>query len=77
VFRRLQAAHKAEGTDPNAREALLDDEYYRGMTAYDQQWQQLSGKVWEENYVRRGCATCGDVAPLPEVPRPAPATANS
>jgi len=62
--------HEPDPTDPNAREALLDEEYYRGLAAYDREWQALSGQVWEEHYQRRGCSACGDIAPLPEVPRP-------
>ncbi len=69
TLRRLMALHEPEPTDPNAREALFDKEYSRGMAAYGRNWQKLSGQVWEQHYLRRGCAECRDVAPLPEVPR--------
>jgi len=74
---RLMALHEPEPTDPNAREALLDEEYHRRLAEYDRQWQALSGKVWEQHYLRRGCSAGGDIAPLPEVPRPTTVTANS
>jgi len=77
TLRRLMAMHEPEPTDPNAREALLDEEYYRGLAVYDREWQALSGQVWEEHYQRWGCPQGSDITPLPEVPRPTVVTAKS
>jgi hypothetical protein len=77
TFRRLITLHKPEPTDPNAREALNDEEYSRGLAAYGRKWNELSGKVWEQHYLRRGCTACRDIAPLPAAPHLTAATANS
>lgn len=51
-LRRLIAQYEPDPTDVNAREALLDKEYARGMIKYDEDYKALSDPVWEEQYLR-------------------------
>ncbi len=51
-LRTLIAQHEPEPTDENARKALLDPEYARGMEEYDLAYQALSGLIWEKYYLQ-------------------------
>jgi MoaA/NifB/PqqE/SkfB family radical SAM enzyme len=50
-LRRLIAQHEPDPTDENARKALLDPDYARGLEEYDEQYQSLSGPLWETHYL--------------------------
>ena len=51
-FRRLLAQYEPEPTDENARDALLDEGYARGMAEYDAAYQTLCDPIWEAHYLR-------------------------
>ncbi len=53
-FRRLVEAHRAEPEDAPARDALSDEEYFRGLVSYGEEFSRLSGPVWESEYIRDG-----------------------
>ncbi|MCK4786882.1 MAG: radical SAM protein [Desulfobacteraceae bacterium] len=68
-FRRLLAQYKPVPTDENARDALLDENYARGMTEYDAAYQALSGPIWIERYLRPDHKLrYGEVPPWSEAP---------
>jgi len=50
-LRRLIAQHEPDPTDESARIALLDPDYARGLEEYDEQYQTLSGPLWEMHYL--------------------------
>ena len=66
-LRRLLAEHEPEPADANARAALLDPEYARGLAEYDAAYQTLSGPIWEKHYLRPGISSDGTIWPLPEI----------
>ncbi len=66
-LRQLLAEHEPEPTDANARAALLDAGYARGLIEYDAAYQATSGPVWEKHYLRPGVSSDGDIWPLPEI----------
>jgi MoaA/NifB/PqqE/SkfB family radical SAM enzyme len=66
-LRRLLAEHEPEPTDANARAALLDAGYARGLAEYDATYQALSGPLWEKHYLRPDVSSDGDTWPLPEI----------
>ncbi len=45
-LRRLLARHEPDPTDGNARAALLDPEYARGLDRYDAAYEELSSPLW-------------------------------
>jgi len=51
-LRRLLAEHEPDPTDENARAALLDPNYARGLAEYDRAYQALSEPIWEQHYLR-------------------------
>ncbi|MEN6409512.1 MAG: radical SAM protein [Anaerolineaceae bacterium] len=53
-LRRLIALHEPEPTDENARKALLDPDYARGMDQYDDAYQTLSDPYWKKYYLFSG-----------------------
>lgn len=65
-LRRLLAEHEPDPTDENARAALLDAGYARGLAEYDAAYQVISGPVWEKHYQRSGPSD-GNIQPLPEM----------
>ncbi len=67
-LRKIFAEHEPEPMDVNARAALLDPEYARGLAEYDAVYQATSGPLWEEHYLRPGVPADGDIPPLPELP---------
>ena len=69
-FRRLVMEHEPDPADQNAADALLDPDYARGMQAYDEAYQSLSGEVWKQHYLRPTDPNDGHIEPLPEVPTP-------
>jgi len=50
----LIAQREPDPIDENAVKALLDSDYTRGLEEYDKKYQELSGPIWEENYLRSG-----------------------
>ncbi len=52
-LRRMIAQHEPDPTDENARKALLDPDYARGLAEYDEQYQSLSGPLWETRYLNQ------------------------
>ncbi len=50
-FRQLLALHEPDPIDENARQALLDEGYARGLIAYDEALQALSEPLWEQRYL--------------------------
>ena len=66
-LRRLLAEHEPEPTDANARAALLDAGYARGLAEYDAAYEATSGPLWEKHYLRSGVSSDGDIWPLPEI----------
>jgi MoaA/NifB/PqqE/SkfB family radical SAM enzyme len=52
-FRRLLIQHEPDPSDSSAEEALMDPDYEQGMVAYGAAYQELSGEVWERQYLRK------------------------
>jgi len=50
-LRHLIARHEPDPTDESARAALLDPDYARGLAEYDEEYQALSGPLWDEHYL--------------------------
>ncbi|MBC7236803.1 MAG: radical SAM protein [Chloroflexi bacterium] len=50
-LRRLIAVHEPEPIDDNAREALLDPEYARGLASYDAAYQSVTDPLWQQEYL--------------------------
>lgn len=50
-LRQMIAQHEPDPTDENARKALLDPDYARGLEEYDKQYQSLSEPLWETHYL--------------------------
>lgn len=67
-LRTLIAQHEPEPTDENARKALLDPEYARGMEEYDLAYQALSGLIWEKYYLQPREQAGGHGTPAPKDP---------
>ncbi|MCE5207185.1 MAG: radical SAM protein [Chloroflexi bacterium] len=65
-LRNLIAQHEPEPTDENARKALLDPGYARGMDEYDAAYQNLSAPLWEKYYIQPNGHNDGHERPLPE-----------
>jgi len=65
---RLLREYAPEPTDANAAEALVDPEYTRGLVAYNQRLQAITGSIWEDHYLHRVAAEGELFAPLPDVP---------
>jgi MoaA/NifB/PqqE/SkfB family radical SAM enzyme len=66
-LRRLLAAYEPDPTDANARAALLDENYAKGLAEYDASYQALSGTLWQKHYLRPGAPSDGGIPPLPEI----------
>jgi MoaA/NifB/PqqE/SkfB family radical SAM enzyme len=62
----LIARHEPEPTDDNARKALLDPDYARGMEEYDAAYQALSNPLWQKYYLQPREQGDGHDRPLPE-----------
>jgi len=65
-LRTLIAQHEPEPTDDNARKALLDADYARGMEEYDAAYQVLSNPIWEKYYLQPTRQGDEHDRPLPE-----------
>lgn len=50
-FQRLLMAHEPDPTDDNARAALLDPAYHRGLEEFDRELAALADPVWEGDYL--------------------------
>lgn len=50
-LRRLIAEHEPDPLDENAREALLDPEYARGLEQYDAAYQEMTEDIWQREYL--------------------------
>ncbi len=51
-FRKLQAQFEPEPLDENARAALLDPEYAKGLEEYDRTYQRMSDPIWKTHYLK-------------------------
>jgi len=73
VLRSLIKEHEPEPSDENARAALLDPSYDRGLQVYARQFQELADAIWQRVYVEgRGEETLNGMlttTPTPEVSR--------
>lgn len=67
MLNQLIARHGPQPTDENARAALMDPEYSRGLADYDKTYQALSGQVWEKHYVHPAATPNSDIADLPDL----------
>jgi len=65
-LRTLIAQHEPEPTDENARKALLDSDYARGMDEYDTAYQALSEPLWQKYYLQSRERGNGHDRPMPE-----------
>jgi len=65
-LRRLIAKHEPEPSDEEARKALLDPDYARGMEEYGVAYQALTGSLWQRDYLQPGGRGSGHDRPLPE-----------
>ena len=65
---RLLMRYEPEPTDTNAAETLIDPEYTRGLVAYNQRLEAITGSIWENHYLRRKAAENELFAPLPDIP---------
>jgi MoaA/NifB/PqqE/SkfB family radical SAM enzyme len=63
-LRNLIAQHEPEPTDENARKALLDPDYARGMDEYDSAYQGLTDPLWKKYYLQSGEQSNGGDRPL-------------
>ena len=52
VLRQLVGDYEPDPTDVNAEEALLDPEFAQAMIEYGQEYQALSGQIWDTQYLR-------------------------
>jgi hypothetical protein len=52
-FRALVDRYQAEPEDESARQALEDQEYYKGLVAYGVDIGEYSQEVWETDYIGR------------------------
>ncbi len=66
-FRNLLAKFEPEPIDDNARAALLDPEYARGLEEYDAAYQRLSDPVWTSHYLQSSNATKAPLRALPKI----------
>jgi hypothetical protein len=51
-MRELVAKDEPDPENPPAEEALLDQEYMRGMINYGKAYQDYSAKVWDGKYIK-------------------------
>ncbi len=63
-LRKMIARHEPDPTDENARQALLDPKYARGLEQYDAAYQAITEPIWQKQYVQSG--TLGDHPDQPE-----------
>ncbi len=54
MFRELIDRYQPEPEDEPAREALEDEEYYKGLVAYGTDIGEFSQDIWEKEYLGRG-----------------------
>jgi MoaA/NifB/PqqE/SkfB family radical SAM enzyme len=51
-FMELVRRHGPKPTDEDARAALLDSEYHRGLETFGRELEELTGPVWREHYTQ-------------------------
>jgi MoaA/NifB/PqqE/SkfB family radical SAM enzyme len=66
-FRRLIAQYEPEPIDENARAALLDPEYARGLEEYDAAYQKMSDPIWTSHYLQPSGSTKDPFRALPKI----------
>jgi len=66
-FRNLQAQYEPEPLDENARAALLDPDYAKGLEEYDETYQQMSDPIWTAHYLQSSTSQGDTFRDLPEV----------
>jgi len=50
-FRQLVVRYQAQPEDERVREALLDQDYYKGLVAYGTDVGEYSQEIWEKEYL--------------------------
>lgn len=50
-FRKIVALTEPDPENNPAKEALLDNDYIEGMVRYGKKYQELSGRIWEDQYI--------------------------
>lgn len=65
---RLLLKYEPDPTDINAFETLIDPEYTRGLVAYNQKYEKITGEIWEKHYLHRKVEEDELLPPLPDVP---------
>ena len=51
IFRNAVLTKEAKPEDEKAKEALESDDYFKVLKAYDEQLQQLTEKIWQNEYL--------------------------
>jgi MoaA/NifB/PqqE/SkfB family radical SAM enzyme len=51
-FHKMLTEFRPEPVDENAKAAMADSEYQRGMIDYDRAWAELSEPIWQSKYMR-------------------------
>ena len=69
-LRQLIGQYEPDPIDDNARTAMLDPEYGKGMDEYDQAYKAVSEKVWQTYYLRKPDTRETELGELPEIPQP-------
>ncbi|RKY57059.1 MAG: hypothetical protein DRP96_10610, partial [Candidatus Neomarinimicrobiota bacterium] len=52
VFRKSILTNNAEPEDNAAGEALESDKYYKTLVQYDRDLEKITGKIWENEYLK-------------------------
>ena len=81
ILEQLIARHEPESTDPNARAALMDPDYSKGLMEYNRAYRAMADVVWEKHYLRPATQANHRIADLPDLndllPESAPSCATS
>lgn len=64
----LLRTYRPRPADANALETLTDPGYTAGLAAYHQEFEAITGDIWETHYQHRLTPQDGSIAPLPELP---------
>jgi MoaA/NifB/PqqE/SkfB family radical SAM enzyme len=67
-LRALIAKDEPEPLDENARDALLDPGYARGLAEYEERFQRYADPIWQKYYVRPVNPEETGIADLPDLP---------
>ena len=75
VLEHLIAKYEPEPTDENARAALMDPDYGKGLMEYSKAYRAMADVVWEKHYVHPTSKPNNHVADLPNLEDLLPETA--